>query len=186
MSKRLDFQHLADIHKFTIAHAELYVDGLLNALTQRDSGGPLLIVIPGTPQELQCQDGTVVLRSFVLLETPEFRDWHQQALKDIGQKLTYNASTAATAAELAGYTDAQFLLIAQQAMKALNAPPKAPRPRPTPADAADPDAPKPPKASSKSKKKPDAPEDAPAAPEHQGQDAQGTAADEAQKELVSA
>ena len=85
-----------------------------------------------------------------------------------------------------GHEAAQFLLIAQQAMKALNAPPKAPRPRPTPADAADPDAPKPPKASSKSKKKPDAPEDAPAGPEQQGQDAQGPATDEAQKELVSA
>ena len=186
MSKRLDFQHLANANKFTVAHAELYVDGLLKALTQPEPDAPPLIVIPGAPRELTCQDGSVSLRSFVLLETPEFKVWHQQALKDIEQKLTYNASTAATAAELEGYTDAQFLLIAQQAMKALNAPPKPPRPRPAPADAADPDAPKPLKASSKSKKKPDAPEDAPAGPEQQGQDAQGASADEAQKELISA
>lgn len=186
MSKRLDFQHLANTHKFTVAHAQLYVDGLLKALTQPEPDARPLIVIPGAPRELTCQDGSVSLRSFVLLETPEFKEWHQQFLKDIEQKLTYNASTAATAAELESYTDAQFLLIAQQAMKALNAPPKPPRPRPAPADAADPDAPKLPKASSKSKRKPDAPEDVPAGPEHHAQDAQGAATDEAQKELVSA
>lgn len=191
MSKRLDFQQLANTHKFTVAHAQLYVEGLLKALTQPEPEAPALIVIFGVPQELICQDGTVSLRSFVLLETPEFRDWHGQTQKDIAQKLTYDANITATVAELETYSDARFAQLAQQAMKALTAPPRPARPRAAPADAASAEAPKTPKASGKSKQKAESQQGAPSGADQQQQGpqehaAQGMPQDEAQREMAPA